>query len=524
MNVTTLHTGVLAGAKAPHGSLFKGNSAPAGSTDWFALAGIDFSALFAAQVAPQAAGAPAPLTDASSATVKDPQQLLTRLIQRGTPLSTIGTSIAQRVGDSVKKLLAGKLPQNDLDRLSSKLAHAVSNALAPPGTAPPGTAAQQAAALAQRLTDLVNALARDGGNGAGQQNEISGTLLDAITAKEPPAQQKTIGTPSTTLDVAKLVRSLLAAAVPSLQTQSTQAPPSPARPSSNASQPRISAESAAPAITIANAPDLLARMLVRAAGADRNVNAHASASLAAAPAIPASDRGAPAPSLVAARLAASLTSIVANASGADAGGNGGSSGGAFAHDRNEPSFAPSSQTARTDATPATFAAAMPTAHLQTLVQQLHETQSAQARTDANAVIAQLVKGMVMRTNAQGNSEIRLRLQPENLGDVTMKITVQGSQISANVVAQNADVKSALMNNQHHLARALAESGLTLAGFSVDVSGGDAGRDQSRERTGGFGRRYVVHELHGATESAQPDLAAGPPLVSGSGLELFNYLA
>jgi flagellar hook-length control protein FliK len=134
--------------------------------------------------------------------------------------------------------------------------------------------------------------------------------------------------------------------------------------------------------------------------------------------------------------------------------------------------------------------------------------------------------MVMRTSQSGSSEIRLRLNPDNLGEVTLKLTVNGSSISANLVAQNGDVRNALLSNHQQLAQSLSEAGLTLAGFSVDVSGGDAGRDQNRDRTGGFGRRYVVHEIGGNTDASEPaqSPSLGPPLLANSSLELFNYLA
>ncbi|MDE2482106.1 MAG: flagellar hook-length control protein FliK [bacterium] len=529
MNVTSLHTSVLSAGKPAGESLFKGLSGSK-STDWFGLAGIDLSGLFGSQFASllASANANAVTPAATSASNGDPQASLAQLVSQGTPLSTVARTIAQRVGDSVRSLLTGKLPQHDLDRISSKLTQALANALAPPGTAPP-TATQQVAALAQRLTDLVNALARGDGNGAGQQNEISGTLLDAISAKEPPAQQKTNGT-SSQLEVSSLARSLMASAAAALQSQPPSAPspgsPQQSTPPSNTlatvSHAHLAGYSNASAITIANAPDLLARMLVRAAGAARGTDAQASAP--AANATLPTDRGAQSPSAIAARLVATLSSAAATAaSSGSSGSNAG--GGAFAHDHAASPFDRPQSTLSPAAQTNAPVVAAPTTTLHTIVQQLHDSQNLAAKADAEAVIAQLVKGMTMRTNAQGNSEIRLRLQPENLGDVTMKITVQGSQISASVVAQNADVKSALLGNQQHLARALAESGLTLAGFSVDVSGGDAGRDQNRDRTSGFGRRYTVHELPGAAHDESPTLAAiGPPLVSGTGLELFSYLA
>jgi len=154
---------------------------------------------------------------------------------------------------------------------------------------------------------------------------------------------------------------------------------------------------------------------------------------------------------------------------------------------------------------------------------LQPQQAAASPVDINSVIEQMIKSMGMRTNSQGTSTIQLHLQPENLGDVSMKITVTGTQISTTMVAQNADVRNALVSNHQQLAKSLADAGLTLTGFSVDVSGGDA-KQQNQGQTSGFGRRYTVHELAGATNEDATVSNLGPPLLSGTSIGLFNYMA
>jgi flagellar hook-length control protein FliK len=453
---------------------------------------------------------------------------LASLVQNGTPLSSIVDRIAQSVGNAVQQKLAGTLPQNDLDRIRSSITTSIANALAPPGNAPPGTPEQQVSALATRLQRLIESLARDSA-GTGQQNDIAGKILDAKSAKDIPAQAPAKETAST-LDVSSLVRSLLSGAVAALQqaapATSASAPqsstPQPATPGDNANALLSQSNASLPQqpIKMANAPDLLARMLVRAAGVDAKINGAAAGATGSAG---TTSDGAQTPSALAARFGAALANIVSNASQASSNGSftGGQTGQSFDQQlSSQPSSTHDSSLSNTLAAPG-FTVTSP-------VQNLAQTTAAvsPAGVDANAVIEQLVKSMAMRTNAQGSSEIRLHLQPENLGDVTMKITVTGSQISANVVAANADVRNALMSNHQQLARSLADAGLTLSGFSVDVSGGNAGHDrQNNDRTAGFGRRYTVHELPGASTSETTDIASlGPPLLSGSNLALFNYLA
>lgn len=123
--------------------------------------------------------------------------------------------------------------------------------------------------------------------------------------------------------------------------------------------------------------------------------------------------------------------------------------------------------------------------------------------------------------------MRLRLVPEHLGELAIKLTLQGSTVNASVVAQNADVRTTLLANQHHLSRAFAQSGLKLESFTVDLQGGNSGKESpEHDRTRGFGRRFIIHEF-----PASPDdgaLAAvpsyGPPLLVASPSGLLNYLA
>ncbi|MGC2128700.1 MAG: flagellar hook-length control protein FliK [Candidatus Aquilonibacter sp.] len=487
---------------------------------------------------------------------------LTSLLQNGTPMATIVDQLAQSVGSSAAQLLAGKMSSSDLDRLRNSITQTLANALSPPSNAPPGTAAQQAAALAARLQSVVESIAGDAQNGSGQQNELSGNLLDANSAKELPAQLGQSNGTSSPLDVSSLVSSLLSSVIAALNAPSATAPPVPAaKPSyspvqlastqslaTSAAEAQQSAPSTLSAgllnqstanavapqaptspqtlISMSNAPDLLARMLVRAAGVDAQLNAGGTPASASDASTGASALAAPAstPSLSSSTLAARFAALLADADGT-AITAGSSSGNAWTSTNSGHSFAQDLAQQAPSGTNAASLIAAPNTSLNAQVQNALQSTPAGTSVDANAVLEQMINGMSMRTLAQGTSEIRLQLQPENLGQVTMRLTVSGTQVTANVVAQSADVRSALVANQQDLARSLSEAGLTLSGFSVDVSGGDAGQDQSKDRTAGFGRRYTVHEL-GGQPTAETTEASNlePSLLGGSNLELFNSLA
>ncbi len=481
---------------------------------------------------------------------------LTSLLQNGTPMATIVDQLAQSVGSSVAQQLTGRLSSSDLDRLKDSVTQTIANALSPPSNAPPGTAAEQAAALAARLQNVVESIARDAQTGYGQQNELSGNILDANSAKELPAQQQTNGT-SSTLDVSSLVSSLLSSVIAALNQQAQPSTPTPTTSSAKPSYAPVQLATAQPLVApiappsssastldtallnqstanavasqqqqigMSNAPDLLARMLVRAAGVDAQVNGSSNAatsgsdtSTGASALVPAGSTSLT-PSMLAARLAAILGEadggMIAGSSSSGNTSTNTSSGHTFGQD-----LAQQSPTG----TAASVIAPAPSLSLQ--VQNASQTSGTGTTVDQSAIIEQMVKGITMRTVAEGTSEIRLQLQPENLGQVTMRLSVSGNQVTANVVAQSVDVRNALVANHQDLARSLNEAGLTLSGFSVDVSGGDAGQDQSKDRTAGFGRRYIVHELSGQTTAETTEASnPGPPLLGGSSLELFNSLA
>ncbi|HEY9179397.1 MAG TPA: flagellar hook-length control protein FliK [Candidatus Baltobacteraceae bacterium] len=418
---------------------------------------------------------------------------LAGLLQSGTPLATI----IDRVSKAVAAALA-KATGNDGDVTRRRtLQRALAAALAPPGTSPPGQSpTQQGAALEKRLTDLLSKISREL-EPAGQQKRFSGAVLDANSAREIPAQQKkteSTGTqPAAPVSLAELI---LRNVVQQLQQHAPQTAQTPQPPAQTAPQ-QITAQSA----------DVLGRMLARAATAD------AQRPDAPASAVTPSSAHATTPTSTSASpsdLFARLMHVIAQASGENA-----------SHSDGKQQQDQSQNTANT--TPAgAFTNAI--ANASSPGAQPATAAPAPYTVDPQAVIEQLVKGIVLR-NSGSTSEVRMRLQPENLGDVSLKLTVTGNTISANIVAQNADVRQALLQNQQQLARSLAEAGLSLGKFSVDVSGGNPGFSQQQSPPHrSFARTGFVHLGPLAEDDLWTDQRFGPALLTGSKPLVLNYLA
>lgn len=439
---------------------------------------------------------------------------LASMLQAGTPMATI----IDRVAKAVSNALANATGNGGDTTRRRTLERALAAALAPPGTSPPDQTSSSAealslakgAALEKRLGDLLSRISREMTN-AGQQKRFSGTVLDANSAREIPAQQMNQSTGIAPAASSSFAESILQSVMQQLQQDASQAAPQ-----LTAQTAAQTAASATQQIT-AQSADVLGRMLARAASADvqHAQQTAAPAAFVAAPAVPTSTTH-PSPSDVFARL----ITIITQTSNENASNQGGKQSGQFAFaSRALPVLHRTPSTGN-----ATPAAAFATAIQNASAPAAQTPSLAQAPyIDPQAVIEQLVKGIVLR-NAGSTSEVRMRLQPEHLGDVSLKLTVTGNTISASIVAQNADVRHALLSNQQQLARSLAEAGLSLGKFSVDVSGGNPGFSQQQSGQHRlFSKAGALHIGALAEDDTWADPFA-PPVFAGARPLVLNHLA
>jgi len=156
------------------------------------------------------------------------------------------------------------------------------------------------------------------------------------------------------------------------------------------------------------------------------------------------------------------------------------------------------------------------------------------QVDANAIVEQVLQGVSLRTS-DGSSTVRLRLVPDSLGDVSVKLTVTGGSVDASITASTPAAQSALQGGQAQLARTLADSGLKLQSFTVGLGtgSGTTGNDsqgsdaQSRSRTSSTRRVGAVsgNDDADADDSSQLGAQIGPPIYTASTpLGALNYLA
>jgi hypothetical protein len=449
-------------------------------------------------------------------------QAVKDLLDRGIALGDIVARLAGSLATSVAAQL-GISPQAALQRLTQ----AFTQALQSTGTGPPGDTAERASALVSRFRRIAELATGVVNADPGQPiRTIAGNNLDAATAKVNPAP--------TADSILRSALDALAAPAPAAPTANDPALAASAAPAAPAAgDGRIVALTAPVQASATGGDTPLGRILTRAMRLDTQPSAPAGAPLVDAPAIRAtSAAAAPAamrrvspdvnPNAFSSVLDAFLPafeSAVARNDGAP---------------RSEPvtivdAIAIASPPAPTTAVPfmtPVMRDTLPVAPLPPA-----STSPQPQHVDANAVVDQILRGMAIRTT-DGQSEVRLRLVPENLGDVSVKLIVSGGSVDASIVAHTADAQTALAGGQNQLAKTLADAGLKLQSFTVGLAGDFGGnRDHSRpndSQTRSAWRRIGGLESVDVDEPVDTSLLAvpsfGPPIYAASpALRNHNYL-
>ncbi|RKY67806.1 MAG: hypothetical protein DRQ24_12405 [Candidatus Latescibacterota bacterium] len=78
-----------------------------------------------------------------------------------------------------------------------------------------------------------------------------------------------------------------------------------------------------------------------------------------------------------------------------------------------------------------------------------------------------------------HAEIKMRLKPEQLGQVRIRLVIQNSAISADVSVENPEVREIITANLNQLRESLLQEGILVENFNVSVdSEGRSGKGES----------------------------------------------
>jgi flagellar hook-length control protein FliK len=499
--------------------------------------------------------------------------------------------IVQQLAGALANIFAGQLGGANLAQIQTQLQATFASALSPPGNGPPASTADLASTLAQRFRQIADLAAGVIGE-TGQSNRLfAGSFSDAVTtAGGQPAPGSTNGNTtadSIASDASALLASLtasqgdgktVASTAPTIGTngdtllgriltRATQ--PSPSVTTTTTSEPATptplasaSAASTGPAVTasavdraLAAATALLGQSLSAAASSATTApatDAIATAASAAA-AVPvdvlaalsskslaaASATDATATATAAAtspNLTTSVSAFVKSFTEALAAtGNGvpGTSDKTQPDDGSTATVLPTTVASAQAPTIGAFAPVAPAVHVDALAANPTGPSQPQttAATDPNTVIEQVLRGAFLTTTGD-SSTVRLRLVPESLGDVSVKLNISGSSVDAQVIAQTPAAHDALVAGQAQLTRSLADAGLKLTSFNVSLGGGGFTSFQQQQQQSGqqqhasSGRQLLLGDVD-TSETDDTSLAAvpsfAPPSTAAAGWGVYNYL-
>jgi len=114
---------------------------------------------------------------------------------------------------------------------------------------------------------------------------------------------------------------------------------------------------------------------------------------------------------------------------------------------------------------------------------------------ARDVVDQVVKGLALKVQGE-NSEVRIRLEPESLGEVVVSMRMENGKLQAQIDVSQAGVKGVLESNLGQLRQSLSTRGIDVQRLDVVFSGGSGARGSE----GGHGerqRRYGGRQPLGA---------------------------
>ncbi|MBM2833527.1 MAG: fliK, partial [Candidatus Brocadiaceae bacterium] len=90
------------------------------------------------------------------------------------------------------------------------------------------------------------------------------------------------------------------------------------------------------------------------------------------------------------------------------------------------------------------------------------------------------------------SEIKLSLNPPELGNVKIHFTEEGDEIEAKIFVENAEVKAAIENNVHRLKESVATNGIEIHKLEIYIQNNDANKQESIEN---FNANNPHHQNH-----------------------------
>lgn len=117
-----------------------------------------------------------------------------------------------------------------------------------------------------------------------------------------------------------------------------------------------------------------------------------------------------------------------------------------------------------------------------------------AQVSADNIITQIATQINKITLKDGN-EIKIQLMPENLGNISLKITREDNTFTARILAESIPVKETIESNLNQLRDSLSEKGISISNIEVFVGqDSDAYRQRQFMQQKSKSRKITLEEL------------------------------
>ncbi len=120
------------------------------------------------------------------------------------------------------------------------------------------------------------------------------------------------------------------------------------------------------------------------------------------------------------------------------------------------------------------------------------------------IIEQIFQKIRITTHGD-RSEIKLSLNPPELGNVKIHFTEESDEIEAKIFVENAEVKAAIENNVHRLKESAAANGIEIHKLEVYIQNNDANKQASIEN---FNTNNPHHQNHTFSQNSFNEDHAG----------------
>lgn len=135
------------------------------------------------------------------------------------------------------------------------------------------------------------------------------------------------------------------------------------------------------------------------------------------------------------------------------------------------------------------------------------------------IVNQTVEHLSIHARGESSS-VTVRLHPEELGELQLRMVMEGDQLKVHLHAQSQQVQDVLERNFPRLRDALQDQGMTVEDFQVSVDSGDAQQQQSFSQQGhNRGQGSVAVTMDADMMAQVAEVVPGAAIDSSSGISV-----